>query len=83
MSTFACKARRIQIEPHPNADAIELARVDDYVSIVRKGEFEGGDLAIYIPEVKERHHPKLGRVVLRALSSDYLLRKNKDATEFE
>lgn len=50
MSTFTCQARRIQIEVHPNADAIELARVDDYLSIIRKGEYRSGDLAVYIPE---------------------------------
>jgi RNA ligase (TIGR02306 family) len=50
LSTFNCQARRVQIEVHPNADAIELARVDDYISIVRKGEYQDGDLAVYIPE---------------------------------
>lgn len=50
MSTFEVKAVTITIEEHPNADAIELARVGDYVSIVKKGEFKTGDLAIYIPE---------------------------------
>jgi RNA ligase (TIGR02306 family) len=50
VSTFSCRARRVQIEVHPNADAIELARVDDWVSIVRKGEFQSGELAVYIPE---------------------------------
>lgn len=50
MSTFTVQARKITIEEHPNADAIELARVDGYVSIVKKGEFKTGDIAIYIPE---------------------------------
>lgn len=50
MATFTCQARRVVLEEHPNADAIELARVDGYVSIVKKGEFKNGELAIYIPE---------------------------------
>jgi len=50
MSTFEAKVYKLTIEEHPNADAIELARVGDYVSIVKKGQFKTGDLGIYIPE---------------------------------
>lgn len=51
MSTFAVPIKRINaIEPHPNADAIELAVIDGYRSIVKKGEFEVGSLIAYIPE---------------------------------
>lgn len=50
MSEFACPVVRVTIEPHPNADAIEIARVGDYQSIVKKGQFQTGDLAVYIPE---------------------------------
>jgi len=50
MSTFACEVVRVKIEPHPNADAIEIARVGDYQSIVKKGQFKDGDLGVYIPE---------------------------------
>jgi len=51
MSTFAVPVKRIRaIEPHPNADAIELAVVDGYRSVVKKGEFRPGDLVAYIPE---------------------------------
>jgi RNA ligase (TIGR02306 family) len=50
MSAFECPVVRVRIEPHPNADAIELAYVGDFVSIVRKGQFKTGDLAVYIPE---------------------------------
>jgi len=50
MATFGCTVEKITIKEHPNADAIELAVVGDYVSIVRKGEFKTGDLAVYIPE---------------------------------
>lgn len=50
MSQFQCQVVNIAIESHPNADAIEIARVGDYLSIVKKGQFKDGDLAVYIPE---------------------------------
>jgi RNA ligase (TIGR02306 family) len=50
MSTFEVKARTLTIEPHPNADRIEIARVDGFQSIVQKGAFQTGDVAVYIPE---------------------------------
>jgi RNA ligase (TIGR02306 family) len=50
MSTFSVEAREITILPHPDADALELAQIDDYRAVVRKGEFSDGDMAIYIPE---------------------------------
>lgn len=50
MSEFKCEVVRVQIEAHPNADAIEIAKIGDYQSIVRKGTLKTGDLAIYIPE---------------------------------
>lgn len=50
MSTFNVEARELTILPHPNADALELAQIDDYRAVVRKGEFHDGEVAIYIPE---------------------------------
>lgn len=50
MSTFAVHVVRAIIEPHGNADALEVARVGDYRSVVRKGQFATGDLVAYIPE---------------------------------
>lgn len=50
MATFEAKIYRLTIEPHPDADRIELARVGDYRSIVMKGQFKTGDLGVYIPE---------------------------------
>lgn len=48
--SFQVKARRLKIIEHPNADALEIAKIDDYQVIVRKGEYETGELALYIPE---------------------------------
>lgn len=50
MSKHECPVVRVQIEPHPNADAIELARVGGYLSVVKKGQFKDGELVVYIPE---------------------------------
>jgi hypothetical protein len=50
MSEHKVEVVRVQIEVHPNADALELARVGDYLSIVRKGQYKTGDLVAYIPE---------------------------------
>lgn len=50
MSAFECPVVRVRIESHPNADAIEIAKVGDFQSIVKKGQFNDGDLAVYLPE---------------------------------
>ena len=51
MSNFSVPVVRIRgIEPIPNADAIELAVIGDYRSVVRKGQFRAGDMAVYLPE---------------------------------
>src|SRR5574343_263710 len=51
MSKFEVKVIKIDaIEAIPEADAIELVRVNDYRSVVRKGQFKVGDIAVYIPE---------------------------------
>lgn len=50
MSTFEARVYKLTIEPHPNADKIELARVGDYRAIVAKGQFKTGDLGVYIQE---------------------------------
>lgn len=50
MSQFECPVVRVKIEPHHNADSLEIAVVGDYKSVVKKGQFLDGCLAIYIPE---------------------------------
>lgn len=40
----------VVIEPHPNADVLELAKVGEYRAVVRKGEFTTGDRCAYIPQ---------------------------------
>lgn len=51
MANFAVTVERLQaIEPHPNADRLDLAVVGEYRSIIRKGQHAEGDLVAYIPE---------------------------------
>ena len=50
MSSFAVRVHKIVIEPHPDADRLELAKVGKFRSVVAKGQFKTGDLAAYLPE---------------------------------
>lgn len=50
MSTHEVLVRRITILPHPNAERLELAQVDDYRCVVGKGLYKTGDLIAYVPE---------------------------------
>jgi RNA ligase (TIGR02306 family) len=51
MSRFAVEIKQIRgIEPIANADALEVALVDGWRCVVRKGRHQGGDLAAYLPE---------------------------------
>ena len=50
MSTFEVKTHIVKIEPHPDADRIELARIGDFYSVVPKGQMQDGDVVAYIPE---------------------------------
>lgn len=63
MSQFAVRVTAIDsIEPHPDADAIEIAMLGGYRSIVRKVDgFSAGSLVVYIPQV--------------AMLPEYLLRR--------
>lgn len=51
MSTFEVKIKRIdQVEHHPNADRLDLARIDDYRCVVGRDQYQVGQLVAYIPE---------------------------------
>lgn len=60
----------LEIIPHSNADALELARVKGWQVIVKKGEFQPGDKVIYIsidswvpteiaPFLSKGHEPRI------------------------
>lgn len=50
MSALIAPVVRVQLEAHPNADALELAAVGGFRAVVRKGAFSDGQLVAYIPE---------------------------------
>ena len=50
MASFECLVYKVIVEPHPDADRIEVARIGGYTCIVLKDQFKTGDLAVYIPE---------------------------------
>jgi len=63
MSDFSCEVVRVEVEPHPDADRLEIAKVGGYKSIIQKGQFKSGDLAVYIPDqavLPERVLKRLG-----------------------
>lgn len=47
MRKLATIRKIAEIKPHTNADALELAIVDGWQVVVKKGEFRQGDLAVY------------------------------------
>jgi RNA ligase (TIGR02306 family) len=49
MSTHKVEVIRIAtIEKHPNADALDLVRIDGFTCAVRRGDFVVGDLVVYV-----------------------------------
>jgi len=50
MSTFTVRVVPVQVETHPNADLLEVARIGDFHSVIRKGSFQTGELVAYLPE---------------------------------
>ncbi len=47
MRKLATIATIDQILPHPNADTLELAKIRGWQVVVKKGEFQSGDLCVY------------------------------------
>jgi RNA ligase (TIGR02306 family) len=45
---LATIAKIDEIRPHPNADALELARIRGWQVVVKIGEFKPGDLCVYV-----------------------------------
>jgi RNA ligase (TIGR02306 family) len=53
MSNFEVKIQKIFIKPHPKADRLELGNIgspDGWQVVVKKGQFQTGDLVAYIGE---------------------------------
>lgn len=50
MSELRCELKTLSVIPHPNADRLEIAKVDGYDCVTMKGRYSDGDVAIYVPE---------------------------------
>ena len=50
MAKFEARVVRVRIEPHPDADRMEIAHIDGYQCCVGKNTMCSGDLAVYIPD---------------------------------
>jgi RNA ligase (TIGR02306 family) len=50
VSTLIVEVCRIEkVQPHPNADALELAQIKGWQCVVPKGRYQSGSLVTYIP----------------------------------
>ncbi len=49
MSDYRCPIVELEIEPHPDADKLELAKAAGNVCVVGKGSYSSDDLAVFIP----------------------------------
>jgi len=50
MSEITVTVERIEaVEPHPNADKLEIAKVAGTQTLIVKGQFRAGDLCVYFP----------------------------------
>jgi hypothetical protein len=75
-----------EVVKHPNADSLSITEVEGYPCIIRTGDFQTGDKAVYIPDhvregivvkpVRERQSRSIGRVFLKLAGQGYLLRKS-------
>lgn len=50
MASFEVNVKTIEVLNHPNADKLDLAKVDGYMSIIPKNKYKTGDKVVYIPE---------------------------------
>lgn len=50
MAEFSVEVYHLKVEPHGNADTLDLGVIGDYKSVIRKGQFQDGQLVAYIPE---------------------------------
>lgn len=94
MSDFSVRVKAIdKIEPHPNADKLEIAVIGGWRCIVAKDVYKVGELVLYVqpdsllpPEVTQRwevlylkgNNGRVGTIKLRGEWSEGLILKNLD-----
>lgn len=74
MSNHSVDVFRVEVVPHPDADRLELAVFRGYQCIVRKGQYQSGDLCVYIPEYSVLPDSMIEKYGLR----NYLAGKEKN-----
>lgn len=50
MSKFRVPIETVHVKPHPKADSLDIATVQGFEAVVKRGDFTTGDLVAYIPE---------------------------------
>lgn len=74
MADWRVSKERIELREHPNADALEIAKVGEYQLVTRKGIYNDGDVVIIIP--RKSLLPLDGPI--REEFQDYLTGPNKN-----
>lgn len=72
MAEWGVFYRKLELFPHPNADALEIARAGNYQFVVKKGQYKTGDGAFVIPE------KSILSGALKDKYQNYLVGSNKD-----
>lgn len=49
MSDHSCPVVRVELEPHPNADALSIVKVGGYQVVVRTDDWQDKEFGVYIP----------------------------------
>lgn len=76
MSTFEVKVRTIDVlQPHPNADKLELVVIGGYKAVVGKGIHQVGDKIVYVPEDSVFTNLEVAKLLQ---INDYLTGKEKN-----
>src|ERR1035441_1479291 len=75
MSAFSVDILKIEtLDPHPNADKLDIVRVGGYNCVVKKDTYKIGDTIVYIPTESIMDHP----TAIALDIADYLVGKGKN-----
>jgi RNA ligase (TIGR02306 family) len=72
MSNFKVSKEKIELFPHPNADALQIGKIGSYQVIVKLGDYNDGDEVVFAPE------KSILSGVLKSEWEKYLVGPNKD-----
>jgi RNA ligase (TIGR02306 family) len=72
MSNFKVSKEKIELFPHPNADALQIGKIGSYQVIVKLGDYNDGDEIVFAPE------KSILSGILKTEWEKYLVGPNKD-----